>query len=1372
MESEAELLARVGAWAGEQLLGTAVGDAVAAAAPVTVRVRVADSAGWLRVLPWELAYAGGVALARRGDVSLVFDVDGSAAAPGGVGRPAGGVLRVVGVFSQPTATTALGLRRERYELARLVRGLAARSRRMVQLEVLQYGVTRQVLADRIAAGGGPDVLHLSGHGGSGLVLLETLDGGSDEVDAGELVGMLRPARGRLRLAVLSACQSAAATTAETLRMLGLVEQAEQAQQAADQEDAFGGDTRPAGEPVLAGVAGQVARQIGCAVVAMRYPVSDEFAIALAGSLYEGLFALDLPVDAAVRRAVPRAAGPVASAAFPAVSIATPTVFGTTAVGMTLQPPRGRPVVDPAEQRMAAFPDEPPRFVGRTAAMIRASRALAPGSGWVGVLFHGMAGAGKTACAVELAYRHQDRFALPVWWQAPQREEEWPGALTDFALAMERQLGEYGFTMIDKIATVEGLRRFLPRLTELLEHEGLLLVLDNLETLLTEDGQWRDPRWADLMTGLTGHTGESRVVLTSRIAPAGLNRRMLVEPVHALSRDETALLARDLPNLRRLLHADPGPTRQPAPTVDADRATVRRVLHLVQGHPKLLELADAAAGDPHVLAAQLGAAEQAATGQPMTAFFTTGATRLDTTGFLHVLAEWTTTRMRTLPEPSRLLLQLITGVEDDDRWSYVLDDNWADLCRRLGIGDPPDLTTSLAPLTAAALVHTDTPDGEPTAEDQPPPVRYRVHPGVAEAVRAATPEHVRTAIDTELGAYWQAVANWARRREGAEATQAIVRAGLSAAPYLLRQQQWDDAARLLDLALHRDRTAGVAQVAAGYLRRIAEATGDPSNLGVLGRATARVDPAEAERLLHAALAQATTNRDSRLASAIAGELMNLLRNAGRLREALALADQMVELTRQAGLGPWTQLSNEAQRMQLLYLLGEPEQVLTKVHQLLDRMDHLPDQPGDNENTTPWNARESVLNLGVHGARAMRRWQDALDFNTQLVASQQQRGAGDHTIAHTRFVDYAPLLQLGRIDDAEQLLLSSQQVFEDHNDIQSLGKTLGARALLADERGRCGDATALEHTALRLKYTRPDPDAIATSHHNLANYLRRAAGDPAGRLAHRLAAAILRQVTGQTHDLAITVRALAAELRGLPDVAPPAIITEVAALVEQVDGVRFTGLVTDLAGDLDAAQHALTTVLHAARDLPTEALFDLQSHLDQWEPTLVALVAAAAGDPTATAAIDRRLTNLADTTDWAALAAALRRILAGEHDPDQLLPGLDPIDTAIVTRALDALAGRITLTPAPSPDDQTQARAELAQAVIAAARGDRNAADAVAPILDQMTNTPAWAALAAALRHILAGQRDPDQLLPGLDPTDTAITQAVLAALTNPPQEPTP
>lgn len=128
-------------------------------------------------------------------------------------------------------------------------------------------------------------------------------------------------------------------------------------------------------------------------------------------------------------------------------------------------------------------------------MAAASAALAPGSGRTTVLLHGMAGAGKTACALELAYRHQDAFSATAFWQAPTKDDEVGTALPNLASALETQLGAYGFTMTGHIATLPALEGFLPRLRQVLRDRGLLLVLDNLETLLTPKGTWRDPRWA-------------------------------------------------------------------------------------------------------------------------------------------------------------------------------------------------------------------------------------------------------------------------------------------------------------------------------------------------------------------------------------------------------------------------------------------------------------------------------------------------------------------------------------------------------------------------------------------------------------------------------------------------------------------------------------------------------------------------------------------------------------------------------------------------------------------------------------------------------------------------------------------------------------
>jgi len=1115
-------------------------------------------------------------------------------------------------------------------------------------------------------GGGWDVLHLSGHGGAGQFLLERADGSPDPVLAAELIGLLRPARARVKLAVVSACQSAAATTAETLRWLGLDDPAAELEAQAAQETAA----------IPAGVAQELVAELRCAVVAMRYPVLDDFAVGFADALYDRLFRQGQALDRAVAAVVPAVAGPVPSSARPAISVATPAIFGASAQGLLLVPPAGRPDLDPVGRGMAWFPPEPPRFVGRAEPMAATSAALAPESGRTAVVFHGMAGAGKTACALELAYRHQEgAFAALAFWSAPTDPDQFGDALRLLAVAWEAQLGDYGFAMVDKIATPERWGNFLPRLRALLRDSGLLLVLDNLETLLTPEGGWRDPRWGPLIDALTGHDGESRVILTSRTLPAGLDpNRVLTRPVHALSRDESVLLARELPNLRTLLHSETEPVRGPGV---ADPALGRRVLTLVQGHPKLLELADAAAIDPARLASQLAAAEAAVDGAALTAFLTEGDTALDAAQFFQTLTAWTTDAAATLPAPARLLLWALCRIEDTDRDSAVLDGTWTELWRRLDQpGQPPPLAEALDPLVAAALVAADPTD----PADPDAPVVYRIHPGIAEAIHAATPEPVTAAADAALAAWWTAIADWGIEQEqaGQDTSQLVVRAGLAAVPYLLRRHDWKITSYLLEQARLRDSNSPVtAQAVIPPLRRIAEATSEPEHLGVLAAALSGVDPGEAETLLRSAYHQASTSSNHRLASALANDLATLLRDQGRLDEALTMADQTIEHTRQGGLGAWTQLHDQGQRLEILGWLGHHDQVLTDLPALRAHMAELPAQAAANDIAIPWSVRELILSTGVPSALALGRWQQALDLTSEVTTSQRGRGASSLDTARTRFNNYAPLLKLEHLAEAEQLLRDCQDVFESVSDIRLLGKVYAARAQLEDQRDHLQEAVELQRTSLRLLYVDPNPREIATMHQNLATHLSRAsAGNRAERRAHRLAAALLRHLTGDTHELTAALRALATDLRREtehPDApALPATLAEVTGLVDAGDGIRFGELRTALCPDPDTADQALTDLLATAATLPDQPAEDMLAPLlAEWEPVIAAVTAAVTTGHTPTELTDR-LDRLDDSTDWAALVAALRRVLAGDRDREQLLAGLDDIDTAILTATLDRLA----------------------------------------------------------------------------------------------------
>ena len=73
----------------------------------------------------------------------------------------------------------------------------------------------------------------------------------------------------------------------------------------------------------------------------------------------------------------------------ALSVATPALFGARAVDLTLAAPE-RTTDDPTAAgagalKMAGFPPQPERFVGRVGVMARASAALAARSGIPGVL---------------------------------------------------------------------------------------------------------------------------------------------------------------------------------------------------------------------------------------------------------------------------------------------------------------------------------------------------------------------------------------------------------------------------------------------------------------------------------------------------------------------------------------------------------------------------------------------------------------------------------------------------------------------------------------------------------------------------------------------------------------------------------------------------------------------------------------------------------------------------------------------------------------------------------------------------------------------------------------------------------------------------
>lgn len=1352
LDHEAEILAQVGSWAGETIFG-GIRTALLAAAeadPVTVSVVVpVGSAGARRIayMPLQLARAEGKPLAVQG-VTFVMRTSRPAAAKAKAG--AGTRLRVLALFSMPDGRQPLNLRRERVALTSLIEKIVQVSGRAVELRVLQYGVTRVRLAEVLAETEGWDLVHISGHGLPGELLLETDEGTQDQVTARQLADLLYIARKRLKLVTVSACSSAALTAEQTLRLLDIPVPGAVDESLAPYE---------AGWSPEEGLAGDLARRLDCALLAMRYPVVDEFAASLAERVYELMIGQGQMLPRALGTALSELAADVPTPWRPALSAATPVLFGDRAVDLELPaPPRtGKACDPPGPSRLAGFPDPPERFVGRVALMARASTALAPRSGISGVLLNGMPGGGKTACALELAYVHQDAFEAFVWYKAPDEGRDTDTALTEFALTLERAVP--GVKLVHLLDDETGLAGFWAVLTELCERRRLMFVIDNVETTLTEQGRWRDRRWAEATAALTGHSGPSKLVLTSRVRPHELDARVRAEQVDALSSAESVLLARELPHLRALM----GGKASGMTAADA-RALARRMLECAQGHPKLLELAEGTAGDPVALQAMLDAADTAwqANGGLPEGFFATGEPRASSEDYREVLGAWTRTAAAQLPVAARDMFMYLCCLEEADRVSTVVGSTWPRVLGRLARQTAsPDAGSLLRLLREQALIAVLARQGGTLTT-------FGIHPAIAEAGREAAGGGFQAAVDMEMSGYWESASLVGAQAESDGNRGAVITAGLRAAPYLLRLGQWDMALALLEESLARDHSRTTLGAALPRLRAIAEGLrgqpNEPAAIGTLARVQRAINPAVAERQLTSVLATAVSRTRYDTAFVAAADLSEFLRESGHLDEALAYAEESASHAERAGLGPWTRMAARRNRLLVLLEQGHAEQVLREVRDLADQIQELSADPetSRNEVVLPWMVEETVLDTGRAAALRLGQWNDALAYSAANVDAARRRGAPESQIARARFNDYGPLLSLGRTDQALALLQECREAAERDHDIEMLGVTLGALAEAEDARGHVQVARERCKDSLRYLYRTGLPGDIAGGHVRLGNYLGRGGQSHAEAVTQFLAAALLRTLAGIGQaDGPIT--AAAAHVRAAKrSETIPADVAELYLRADELPGVRLGKLVARISPDQATVGRVYCDVVQRVRELAAQAA-DVSSQKTsiQWDP-LIAAIQAAGQENTAAAEMAGGFLEALAQAGRATLAGILRRILAGDRDAGDLTSGLDDADAAVVRRALDALTGRIEV---PSVLWSASPIAGALLDLVAACRGAPAALARAQQHLTAMASHPAWSDLARVLERILAGERN-DQLLGELtNPMHQAVVTRVLREISD-------
>ncbi|MGD8309910.1 MAG: hypothetical protein PVG98_10750 [Chromatiales bacterium] len=141
----------------------------------------------------------------------------------------------------------------------------------------------------------------------------------------------------------------------------------------------------------------------------------------------------------------------------------------------------------------------------------------------------------------------------------------------------------------------------------------------------------------------------------------------------------------------------------------------------------------------------------------------------------------------------------------------------------------------------------------------------------------------------------------------------------------------------------------------------------------------------------------------------------------------------------------------------------------------------------------------------------------------------------------------------------------------------------------------------------------------------------------------------------------------------------------------------------------------------------------------------------------------LLHSAEQSGWTALVGAIRRILAGRRDTG-VLGGLDEEDQVIAEAIMRGLQDPASLPDPEARADPAMAASGLAGLIQAAASGNVEALKVVSDMAGQMNRAGGqMARLAAVIRPLINGERDPDRLCKGMDGATERLVVGILDEL---------
>ena len=141
----------------------------------------------------------------------------------------------------------------------------------------------------------------------------------------------------------------------------------------------------------------------------------------------------------------------------------------------------------------------------------------------------------------------------------------------------------------------------------------------------------------------------------------------------------------------------------------------------------------------------------------------------------------------------------------------------------------------------------------------------------------------------------------------------------------------------------------------------------------------------------------------------------------------------------------------------------------------------------------------------------------------------------------------------------------------------------------------------------------------------------------------------------------------------------------------------------------------------------------------------------------------LLKSAEDNGWGDLVRAIRQIVAGQRDL-AAIRGLDEEDQVIAEAIMRGLQNPATLPDPNAKPDPALAAPGLAGMIRAAASGNVEALTLISNMAEQMSNVGGpMARLAAVIRPLINGERDPDKLCKGMNSQTERIVLDILEEL---------